>query len=103
MKGRGFHFEEAHLTDPSRLEKLTALLAIAFCWAHRVGEWRALRRPIPLHQYQHSQRPQYTLFRYGLDWLQELFFHPQSRRSDWKISLLLFYKTPLSRSMRPIL
>lgn len=103
LKGRGFHFEETHLTDLKRLEKLIALLAIAFCWAHSIGEWRALKRPIPLNQYQHSQRPQYTLFRYGLDWLQELLFHPQSRRAEWKISLFFFCKTPLLPSMRPIL
>lgn len=35
---RGFRLEETYVTDPRRLEKLVALLALAFCWAVVVGE-----------------------------------------------------------------
>jgi IS4 transposase len=38
LKGRGFHMEETRLTTPSRIKKMMALLAIAFCWSHKVGE-----------------------------------------------------------------
>ena len=34
LKGRGFHFEETHLTNLDRIEKLMALLAIGVAWAH---------------------------------------------------------------------
>lgn len=48
LKGRGFRFEETHMTKLERIEKLMALLAIGFCWAHKVGEWRAQHKPIVL-------------------------------------------------------
>ncbi|MBK8327638.1 MAG: transposase [Moraxellaceae bacterium] len=40
LKGRGFHFEEMHLTHYFRIKKMMALLAIALAWAHKVGEWQ---------------------------------------------------------------
>lgn len=67
LKSRRFHFEQTHITVGDRLEKLIALLAIGFCWAHKVGEWRHLKKPIPFNHYRESRRPQYSYFRYGLD------------------------------------
>jgi hypothetical protein len=46
LKGRGFHFENTHITQQERIAKLIALLAIGFAWAHKVGEWLALHKPI---------------------------------------------------------
>jgi hypothetical protein len=40
LKGRGFHLEETRLTHYFRIKKVMALLAIAFAWAHKVGEWK---------------------------------------------------------------
>ena len=40
LKGRGFHWEETRLTTPDRIKKMMALLAIAFCWSHKMGEWK---------------------------------------------------------------
>jgi hypothetical protein len=40
LKGRGFHMEETRLTTPARIKKMMALLAIAFFWAHKAGEWK---------------------------------------------------------------
>jgi hypothetical protein len=40
LKIRGFNLED-------RLEKLMAVLAVAFCWAHKIGEWHE-RRQMPL-------------------------------------------------------
>jgi len=48
LKGCGFQFEDTHMTDPQRLEKLMALLAMGVAWAHKVGEWRAIEKPILL-------------------------------------------------------
>ncbi len=42
-----------------------ALQAIAFYWAHKVGEWKH-RAVKPLTIKQHD-RPEYSLFSYGLD------------------------------------
>jgi hypothetical protein len=71
LKGRGFRFEETHITQLDRIAKLTAVLAIAFVWAHKVGEWKALIKPIPWKQFQNQKRPQYSYFRYGLDHVRE--------------------------------
>ena len=32
--------ERIHFTKPERIEKLLVLLTIAFCWAHKTGEWK---------------------------------------------------------------
>ena len=71
LKGRGFRFEETHITKLERIEKLVAVLAIAFCWAHKVGEWRAIKRPITFNKYRGSKRPQFSYFRYGLDFIRD--------------------------------
>ena len=71
LKGRGFRFEETHLTHQERIAKLMAVLAIGFVFANKVGEWVAKKRPIVFNQYRDSQRPQYSFFRYGLDKIRE--------------------------------
>lgn len=82
-----FRFEETHMTHPQRIDKLMALLAIGFAWAHKVGEWRALCKPIILNQYVNMTRPQFSFFRYGLDFLRNLFL--QHKTSDFKQLLKL--------------
>jgi hypothetical protein len=47
LKRRGFRFEDTHLTDPERLSRLIATLAIAFAWAYRGGEVLSQQQPIP--------------------------------------------------------
>jgi hypothetical protein len=41
LKGRGFNFEATRLTAPERVSKMVAVLALAYCWAHKTGEWRS--------------------------------------------------------------
>ena len=90
FKGRGFNFEQTHITALDRLEKMMVLLALTLCWAHKVGEWRAIQKPIPLNRYKDSQRPQFSYFRYGLDLLQELVFKEyQQIKKHWKACLQL--------------
>lgn len=84
LKGRGFHFEETHITALDRLEKLIVPLAIGFCWAHKIGEWRATQKAIPLNRYRESRRPQYSYFRYGLDFLQALILNVKGKVGEWK-------------------
>lgn len=72
LKGRGFRFEDTHITDPERIQKLVAVLAIAFAWAHRVGEWRhEKKQAIKIKKH---GRLAMSLFRYGLDFIRELLF-----------------------------
>ena len=66
LKGRGFNFEDTHIVNQERIKKLFVLLAIAFCWAHKTGEWRHELRPIKIKKH---GRPAISLFRYGLDYI----------------------------------
>lgn len=66
IKGRGFNFEDTPITDKTRIKKMVALLAIAFTWAHRTGEWQNEQKPIKIKTH---GRPAVSLFRYGLDFL----------------------------------
>ena len=71
LKSRGFCFEDTHITQPARIEKLMTVLAIGFCWAHKIGEWRATIKPITLNKHKTARRPQYSYFRYGFDLIRE--------------------------------
>lgn len=64
LKSRGFNLEDTHLTNPERLDKLLALLALAFTWAHLVGIWFHQQHPLKLKN--HGYPPK-SLFRRGLD------------------------------------
>ena len=80
LKGRGFNFEETHLTKKDRVDKLMAILAMAVAWVHKIGEWRDDLRPIKLKKFRCGQvRPQYSYFRYGLDYIREIIFHKENR------------------------
>jgi len=48
LKTRGYNFEDTHLTKPERIDKLLAILAIAFAWAHIIGEWFHEQKPLKL-------------------------------------------------------
>ena len=75
LKGRGFRFEETHMTKPERIEKMLAVLAIAFVWAHKMGEWQASKKPIRLKRLKtfltFQKRPAHSFFRYGFDVLRD--------------------------------
>jgi hypothetical protein len=69
LKTRGFCLEQTHLTDPERLSKLVALLALAFCWCHKIGEWLHELRPLKLKK--HKRKPK-SIFRRGFDHLRRI-------------------------------
>lgn len=69
LKSRGFRFEETHLTNGQRIEKLIALLAIAFCWVHLVGEWVHEQKPIKIKKH---GRKACSFFHCGLVHLRKL-------------------------------
>jgi hypothetical protein len=66
LKGRGFNFEDTHVTNLERVKKIFVLLAIAFCWAHKTGEWQHEVKPIKIKKH---GRLAISLFRYGLDYI----------------------------------
>ena len=76
LKSRGFDLEQTHLIHIERIEKLIALLAIAFTWAHLVGEWIAQTQPLKIKKHGRKER---SLFRYGLDYLQYVLLNIQDQ------------------------
>jgi hypothetical protein len=66
IKTAGFNIEETHIEDQKRLEKLFAVIAIAFVWVYIVGEYENKQKPIPILAH---QRRKFSIFRYGLDHL----------------------------------
>ena len=101
LKTKGFRFEQTHLTHPARISKMMALLAIAFAWAHKVGEWRAIKKPIRLAKHQQSLRPQSSYFRYGLDHIRDMIVNPY-RSSALLNKLIQLLKPPREHHVAPI-
>jgi hypothetical protein len=69
FKTRGFCLESTHFTHSERLSKLIALMALAMCWAMKVGQWLHSHTPIKIKK--HGRREK-SLFRYGFDYLRSI-------------------------------
>ena len=69
LKSRGFCLEATHVTERERLEKLLALLTVAFCWAYITGEWLARTSPIKIKKHGRLAK---SLFRHGFDYLRRI-------------------------------
>lgn len=69
LKSRGFQLEETHVIEAERLKKLIALLALAFCWAHRVGEWLSEEKALKIKKH---GRLSMSIFRSGLNHLRRI-------------------------------
>lgn len=80
LKGRGFKLEATRLKDDKRLERLLALLALAFAFAYRVGEWLAERTPIRVKRHGRKER---SVFRLGLDHLAEVLLNWPYKRDEF--------------------
>lgn len=70
LKERGFNLEDTRITQLIRLKRLLVVAVIAFAWAHRTGEWRQ-ENVKPIRIKKTLERPEKSIFRYGLDWLQD--------------------------------
>lgn len=71
LKTRGFRLEDTHIIDPDKIERLIFVLAIAFCWAYRVGDIEAREKPIPMKSHGRAQK---SRFRNGLDEIRNTIF-----------------------------
>lgn len=69
LKTRGFCLEETHITQKERLEKLLALVTLAFCWAYLVGEWLAKTEPLKIKNHGRLAK---SVFRHGFDYLRNI-------------------------------
>lgn len=89
LKTRGFNFESTHLTELKRIEKLVALLAIAFTWCHIIGEWKNEQKQIVIKKH---GRKAISLFRYGFDTLREILFNISYRMTDFQRAIKIFFR-----------
>ena len=78
FKGRGFNLEDTRITNRLRLKRLLAVMVIAFCLAHRTGEWQHENvKPIKVKKHQRLSK---SIFREGLDLLRSALIHVNSER-----------------------
>lgn len=84
LKSRGFDFEETHLTKRVRIERLTFLLSLALSLAIKTGEIKTNGKSL---KKKNNGRATKSLFRIGLDYLQNLLvnLHLQSKWSEFNI------------------
>ena len=64
FKTNGFNLEDTHLQVLERIDKLVAIVSIAFVWAYKVGLQKHLyEKPIPIKKH---GRKAYSIFKYGM-------------------------------------
>lgn len=80
LKERGFNFEDTRMTFPERIDKLIALLAIAFTWCHVIGQWRHNQKRIKVKKH---GRKEISLFRYGLDYIRQILLNFHENRREF--------------------
>ena len=74
LKGRGFNLEETRVTDRTRIKRLLVVTVVAFCWAHRIGEWQHENvKPIKVKKHQRLAK---SIFTAGLDLLRDSLLKP---------------------------
>jgi len=67
LKTSGFNIEDTHLTDIERIEKLFALVMVAFTWAYLVGDYlNKYIKPIPIKKHGNKAK---SLLKYGLTYI----------------------------------
>ena len=71
LKTSGFNIEDTHLTDLNRIDKLFALVIVAFVWAYKVGIYLDSINPIKIKK--HGRKAK-SLFKYGLTFLANALF-----------------------------
>ncbi len=69
FKTHGFNIEDTNLQEIDKVKKLVALVSLAFCWCYLIGILEIKSgKSIPIRKH---GRPQYTIFYYGLELLNE--------------------------------
>jgi transposase len=71
LKSSGFNIEDTHLTDIDRINKLFALVLVAFVWAYKIGIFLDTVCPIKIKK--HGRKAK-SLFKYGLTFLANALF-----------------------------
>lgn len=71
LKSSGFNLEDTHLTEPGRVQKLLALVIVAFTWAYIIGIERDTINPVKIKK--HGRKAK-SIIIYGLDYISNVLF-----------------------------
>jgi Transposase DDE domain len=67
FKTKGFNIEDTHLSDIDRIDKLVAIVSIAFTWAYKAGIYAHHHiKPIVIKKH---KRKAHSFFKYGLKFI----------------------------------
>ncbi len=79
FKTKGFHLEDTHLRAIDRIDKLVAVVSIAFTWAYKIGLYiHEQLKPIAIKKH---QRKAYSFFKYGLNFIAHTLFSHSNQLS----------------------
>lgn len=95
LKTRGFRFEETHMTQPDRIKKLISILALTFCWAHKMGEWVHQIQPITIKKHGYKAM---SFFRCGLDCIRKLLLKNSLNKKTFIQCVKIFFKAEHCRT-----
>lgn len=74
LKSSGFNITDTHLTDIRRIEKLLAIVLIAFLWAYKTGIY--IHRKIKkIRMLKHGNRAK-SIVKYGLEYIANILLNP---------------------------
>ncbi|MBZ9716145.1 IS4 family transposase [Deinococcus multiflagellatus] len=79
LKTRGFNLEDTGLAQAERVSTLLTCVCTAFIWACVTGQFLASKQPVKRKKHGHRA---VSVFRLGLDHLQDLLLHPSP--SSWR-------------------
>ena len=71
LKSSGFNIEDTHLTEIDRINKLFAMVIVAFTWAYKAGIYLNDIKPIKIKK--HGRRAK-SIFKYGLVFIASVLF-----------------------------
>ncbi len=89
LKSRGFDFEETHLTEPAKISKLLLLLGLGLCLAMLMGEFQTEVLKKVEMKIKKNQRYAKSLFRIGLDTLQNLLFNQRKQEKHRRLQVFI--------------
>jgi hypothetical protein len=89
LKSRGFGFEETHLTMPEKISKLLMLLGLALLLAVLMGVFQVEVLKQVKMKVKKNQRYAKSLFRIGLDTLQNLLFNYRKPRKYRELEIFI--------------
>jgi Transposase DDE domain. len=76
LKSSGFDLENTHLVHLERIEKLLALVMIAFVWCYKVGIY--LHAIIPIKIKAHGRKAK-SIFKYGLNHIAQVLLNSENK------------------------